>query len=168
MCHRNGSFCAGMVGFPLGNQVAARPSDSNRFESLALCRLPLNVALLRFAPAPCPASKIARCSGRIPSFHWDKTGGPRTVCYEVLGSHFLQSARRTFVRISSARRASSYAMIPSGFFIAQNSAFRVVRGKGSTSRMLPTPVRYMIRRSKPMPKPECGTEPYLRSSRYHQ
>ena len=52
--------------------------------------------------------------------------------------------------------------------IGQNSALPVVRGKGSTSRMLAMPVRYMIMRSKPMPKPACGVVPYLRSSRYHQ
>ena len=50
----------------------------------------------------------------------------------------------------------------------QKSAFPVVRGKGSTTRMLDTPVKYIIRRSKPRPKPACGAEPNLRSSRYHQ
>jgi len=35
----------------------------------------------------------------------------------------------------------------------QNSAEPVVLGKGRTSRMLLMPVRYMIRRSKPRPKP---------------
>ncbi len=50
----------------------------------------------------------------------------------------------------------------------QKSALPVVRGKGSTSRMLAMPVRYMIMRSKPMPKPACSAVPYLRSSRYHQ
>ena len=42
-----------------------------------------------------------------------------------------------------------------------------VRGNGSTSRMLGMPVRYMIRRSKPRPKPACSTVPKRRSSRYH-
>ena len=42
-----------------------------------------------------------------------------------------------------------------------------VRGKGSTSRMLGMPVRYITRRSKPRPKPACWAVPYLRSSRYH-
>ena len=35
----------------------------------------------------------------------------------------------------------------------QNSALPTVRGCGSTSRMLETPVRYITRRSKPRPKP---------------
>ena len=41
----------------------------------------------------------------------------------------------------------------------QKSALRAVRGKGSTSRMLLTPVRYMMRRSNQMPKPACLTPP---------
>ena len=40
-----------------------------------------------------------------------------------------------------------------------------VRGYRITSRMLDIPVTYMIIRSKPRPKPECGTLPYLRRSR---
>ena len=36
-----------------------------------------------------------------------------------------------------------------------------------TSRILLIPVRYMISRSKPSPKPACLTPPYLRKSRYH-
>ena len=32
-------------------------------------------------------------------------------------------------------------------------------GNGIASRTLPTPVMYTIKRSKPKPKPECGTEP---------
>lgn len=43
--------------------------------------------------------------------------------------------------------------------INQKSALRGVRGNGIASRTLPTPVMYTIKRSKPKPKPECGTEP---------
>lgn len=42
---------------------------------------------------------------------------------------------------------------------AQNSALRGVRGKGITSRMFFMPVAYMMARSKPRPKPACGTVP---------
>jgi len=42
---------------------------------------------------------------------------------------------------------------------AQNSASRGARGKGITSRMFAMPVTYMSRRSKPKPKPACGTVP---------
>ena len=41
----------------------------------------------------------------------------------------------------------------------QNSRLLTVLGKGTTSRMLPMPVTYMIRRSKPRPKPPCLTVP---------
>ena len=41
-----------------------------------------------------------------------------------------------------------------------------VLGNSRVSRMLPTPVMYMTMRSKPRPKPACGTEPNLRVSRY--
>ena len=41
----------------------------------------------------------------------------------------------------------------------QNSAEPVVLGKGRTSRMLLMPVRYMIRRSKPRPKPAWCVPP---------
>lgn len=34
--------------------------------------------------------------------------------------------------------------------------------------MLSKPVENSIKRSNPSPKPECGTDPYLRSSMYHQ
>ena len=37
-----------------------------------------------------------------------------------------------------------------------------------TSRMFSTPVQYCTRRSNPSPNPACGTDPYLRRSRYHQ
>jgi PAS domain S-box-containing protein len=42
---------------------------------------------------------------------------------------------------------------------AQNSAVPGVRAKGMTSRMLATPVTNISRRSKPSPKPACGTLP---------
>ncbi len=41
----------------------------------------------------------------------------------------------------------------------QKSALPVVRGKGITSLMLLTPVRYMMSRSKPRPKPACFVPP---------
>ncbi len=41
----------------------------------------------------------------------------------------------------------------------QNSALPGARGKGITSRMLPIPVTNCTARSKPSPKPECGTVP---------
>ena len=41
----------------------------------------------------------------------------------------------------------------------QNSALPGVRAKGTTSRMLLTPVRNISSRSKPTPKPACGTVP---------
>ena len=41
----------------------------------------------------------------------------------------------------------------------QKSALPGVRGNGMTSRMFFKPVRYIIIRSRPRPKPECGTEP---------
>ena len=41
------------------------------------------------------------------------------------------------------------------FCLFQNSALPTVRGWGSTSRILLTPVRYITRRSKPRPKPAC-------------
>ena len=50
----------------------------------------------------------------------------------------------------------------------QKSALPVVRGKASTSRMLDMPVIYMIRRSKPRPKPACLVPPKRRRSIYHE
>ena len=50
----------------------------------------------------------------------------------------------------------------------QNSRCLGVRGNGITSRMLVTPVTIMRNRSKPSPKPACGTVPKRRRSRYHQ
>ena len=41
----------------------------------------------------------------------------------------------------------------------QNSALPGVRAKGMTSRMFETPVTNMSIRSKPRPKPACGTVP---------
>ena len=41
----------------------------------------------------------------------------------------------------------------------QKSALPGVRGKAITSRTLPTPVTYDTSRSKPRPKPACGTVP---------
>ena len=41
----------------------------------------------------------------------------------------------------------------------QNSACRGARGNGITSRMFSIPVAYWIARSKPRPKPACGTVP---------
>jgi hypothetical protein len=51
---------------------------------------------------------------------------------------------------------------------AQNSALPGVRGNGITSRIFFIPVRYIIMRSNPMPKPACFTPPKRRRSRYHQ
>ena len=51
---------------------------------------------------------------------------------------------------------------------AQNSAFPGTRGKGITSRTFAIPVMNWTTRSKPTPNPACGTDPYLRRSRYHQ
>ena len=42
----------------------------------------------------------------------------------------------------------------------------MVRGKGMASRMWWMPVSQVTVRSSPRPKPECGTEPKRRSSRY--
>src|SRR5436309_724771 len=50
----------------------------------------------------------------------------------------------------------------------QNSALPGTRGKGITSRMLPIPVTNCTVRSRPRPKPACGTVPNRRRSRYHQ
>ena len=50
----------------------------------------------------------------------------------------------------------------------QNSAFPGVRGNGITSRMFAMPVTNCTIRSRPRPKPECGTVPKRRRSRYHQ
>jgi hypothetical protein len=50
--------------------------------------------------------------------------------------------------------------------IPQNSQCPGVRAKGITSRMFCMPVTNMSRRSKPMPKPACGTLPYFRRSAY--
>src|SRR5207248_1492769 len=46
-----------------------------------------------------------------------------------------------------------------GYFPAQNSALPGVRANGITSRMFGTPVMNISIRSKPRPKPECGTVP---------
>ena len=43
--------------------------------------------------------------------------------------------------------------------VVQNSALPGVRAKGITSRMFETPVMNISMRSKPRPKPECGTVP---------
>jgi hypothetical protein len=51
---------------------------------------------------------------------------------------------------------------------AQNSAEPGTRGNGITSRMFAIPVMNCTTRSKPRPKPACGTEPYRRKSVYHQ
>ena|GEM_PF-5227636 len=108
----------------------------------------------------------------------------KLVCFSAgLRFFFCQEARMAACKLQA--KIVCYCVqagSPTGFFAAffpgkkarilpgrfQNSALPVVRGKGSTSRMLLTPVRYMIRRSKPRPKPLWGALPYLRSSRYHQ
>ena len=42
------------------------------------------------------------------------------------------------------------------------------KGKGNTSLIFVMPVTYIINLSKPIPKPECLTEPNLRKFKYHQ
>lgn len=88
----------------------------------------------------------------------------------------FQQSRRSTVR--EKKRASPYLricfyrkylpMLSVLFNQYQNSARPLVRGNASTSRMLETPVMYIIRRSKPRPKPAWCVPPYLRSSVYHQ
>ena len=80
------------------------------------------------------------------------------------------SAAQSVGRIGELRplRLRNWARGTPSVPLDQNSALPVVRGKGSTSRMLETPVKYMIRRSKPKPKPAWGVVPNLRSSKYHQ
>ena len=51
------------------------------------------------------------------------------------------------------------------FLLYQRSQFFTVRGNGITSRIFPIPVRYMIMRSKPSPKPACLVVPYFLRSR---
>ena len=51
---------------------------------------------------------------------------------------------------------------------SQNSAEPGYLGNGMTSLMFSTPVTYCTSRSNPSPNPACGTDPYLRRSRYHQ
>src|SRR3990167_7338976 len=43
----------------------------------------------------------------------------------------------------------------------------IVRGNGILSLICSAPEIQRTTRSTPMPKPECGTEPYLRRSKYH-
>ena len=64
------------------------------------------------------------------------------------------------------RRLVTVAGMPQ--FRPQKSALPGVRGKGMTSRMLAMPVMNWIVRSRPSPKPACGTVPWRRRSRYHQ
>ena len=52
--------------------------------------------------------------------------------------------------------------------LPQNSAWPGVLGNGMTSRMLVMPVISSTARSRPRPKPECGTVPYFLRSVYHQ
>src|SRR5579871_2048965 len=42
-----------------------------------------------------------------------------------------------------------------------------MRGKAMVSRICSSPHIHATNRSTPMPNPACGTEPYLRRSRYH-
>ena len=44
--------------------------------------------------------------------------------------------------------------------------FLTLLGKSVTSRMFSMPVTYITKRSKPRPKPPCGTVPNVRRSRY--
>ncbi len=50
-------------------------------------------------------------------------------------------------------------------FLNQSSQFPTVRGKGITSLMFDTPVRYMTQRSNPSPNPACLAVPYFLRSR---
>ena len=44
----------------------------------------------------------------------------------------------------------------------------MVRGKGIASRMCSIPHNQAVTRSTPMPNPECGTDPYLRNSKFQE
>ena len=46
-----------------------------------------------------------------------------------------------------------------------NSQLFTVLGNGTTSRILPIPVKYITQRSKPRPKPACLAEPYFLKSK---
>ena len=90
----------------------------------------------------------------------------RCVCVRGGGNLPPQSA---YISAAASRPPHYGALVAAAtLFFCQKSALPVVLGKGSTSRMLAMPVRYMIMRSKPMPKPACFAVPYLRNSRYHQ
>ena len=66
------------------------------------------------------------------------------------------------------RPAAGRFELPESCRASQNSALPGVRGNGITSRMLVIPVINCTSRSSPMPKPEWGTVPKRRRSRYHQ
>ncbi len=51
------------------------------------------------------------------------------------------------------------------FSINQSSQFPTVLGKGRTSLIFETPVRYITHLSNPSPKPACLAEPYFLMSR---
>lgn len=124
------------------------------------------------AQPKCVAKHIAVCHNA--SSVWNKNG--RALTHHPSASIILKNAgvvKRQGVMICSGENQKPPLRQGRGGLGAarcryQKSAFPVVRGKGSTSRMLDTPVKYIIRRSKPRPKPACGAEPNLRSSRYHQ
>ena len=92
-------------------------------------------------PVPRAAYSSSRCNINTPPFNF------RSLCMGII-PHFCRKHISQDVKRDGCLQ-------PSLFMSYQNSALPTVRGWGSTSRMLETPVRYMTRRSKPRPKPAC-------------
>ena len=105
---------------------------------------------------------------------WDVTPGVSSFCgaaaaagveYTLPGVSQSVIITRMAGRTPVPEREAIASLFP---ILSQNSAEPVVRGNGSTSRMLAMPVRYITSRSKPMPKPACLLPPKRRRSKYHQ
>ena len=94
--------------------------------------------------------------------------------FEFRLDHTVEDALLGAASRVAVLRATSAGVMPMGnrkaskAGPAQNSADPGTRGNGITSRMFAIPVMNCTTRSKPRPKPACGTEPYRRRSVYHQ
>jgi len=117
-----------------------------------VCRIqPLYVQLLWEAgscgEAAVECGEVIKWGGRM-------CGGLPALCCTHTFDRRPLSARSSLPR-GAARRRGPAQVAPRCRVCAQLGIVPGARGKGITSRMLPMPVQYVTRRSKPTPKPAC-------------
>ena len=111
-----------------------------------------------------PCSRRTGKARRPPDFRENVTFGNRR--WRV--AQRARGPRRTTSRSYTPRIPTTRGVHPNSALSYQNSAEPGYLGNGMTSLMFSTPVTYCTSRSNPRPNPACGTDPYLRRSRYHQ